>query len=277
MGVESQGDSVVKYMDQTVPDEKLDAGFILGYTLENNFRRRLIDWLKKRNVPTVFVDSNILHYARSEHEWHRYSVNGVYPDTAQYFFGDIDPNKWHTYSSWHSTTLKPWRTAGRHILVLAQRPHGWNMQGVDQSQWLDSVITSIQRHSGRHIRIRMHPGDGKRDTEIKRLQHRWGRAVQISHALNIRDDLANCWSSVGYNSTPTAVSVIEGVPVYVADPVRSWAQGVCYNNIAEIENPPCPDRSQWVNRIANIHWSNQEVRQGRLWTAIKHSISSVPV
>ena len=107
--------------------------------------------------------------------------------------------------------------------------------------------------------------------------HRWGSAIEISRAENIRGDLKHCWSAVGYNSTPTAVSAIEGIPVYVQDPDRSWAKDVCYTDLSQIESPPCPDRACWITKIANIHWSNEEVQKGRLWSAIKRSIFSVPV
>jgi hypothetical protein len=275
-GVETLGDSVVKYMDQQTPIENLDAGFILGYTLENNFRRKLIDHLKKRNIPTVFVDSNILHYARPEHEWHRYSINSVYPNTGLYFFGPVKP-KWQTYSSWHNVKDNPWRSTGKHILLLAQRPHGWNMFGNDQMHWINQTVTRIKRSTDRPIVVRMHPGDGSRHQQIEIIISRWGNQIQVSSAENIKQDLVNCWAAVGYNSTPNAVAAIEGVPVYVDDPLHSWATDVAFKNLADIENPVLPDRSQWLEKIANIHWSNLEVRQGKLWAAIKQCILTAQV
>jgi hypothetical protein len=80
---------------------------------------------------------------------------------------------------------------------------------------------------------------------------------------------------VGYNSTPNVVAAIEGVPVYVEDPALSWAADVAFTDLSQIEMPPMPDRTAWINRIANIHWSNQEVQTGQLWRAVKQYISSV--
>jgi hypothetical protein len=79
---------------------------------------------------------------------------------------------------------------------------------------------------------------------------------------------------VGYNSTPNVVARIEGVPGYLEDPTHSWANGVSFTDLAQILNPPLPDRSEWIHKIANIHWSNEEVRTGQLWSAIKHYISA---
>jgi hypothetical protein len=274
LGVEACGDQVIEYKDNNLPNQPLDAGFVLGYTLEDNFRKKIINALSVADTPRIFVDSNILHYSRPEHEWHRYSINSVYPNTGIYFFKDLDLNKWNQYSNWHNVTVKPWRTDGNHILILAQRPKGWNMFGNDQDTWLDATITEIRKYSQRHIMIRMHPGDGTRFKQIEKLQKRYGDQITISEHANIRDALVDCWCAVGYNSTPNVVSAIEGVPVYVQDPTHSWAQDIAFSDLRQIEMPPLPDRSEWLAKIANIHWSNEEVKSGQLWAAIKNYIVS---
>lgn len=275
-GVRELGDTVIDYRDNQLPDRRLDAGFVLGYTLEENFRKKIIRELESWGTPRVYVDSNILHYSRPEHEWHRYSLNSVYPNDGVYFFGGLFPNKWQIYGSWHGVELRHWRKNGEHILILCQRSHGWNMFGHDQEDWLDGIISRIREYSDRRLVVRMHPGDGTRFKTINRLHKKYGDAIEISDRGNIREDLVNCWACVGYNSTPNVVAAIEGIPVYVDDPVHSWAKDIAMRDISEIEDPNLPDRTDWVNRIANIHWSNSEVRSGVLWQAIKNYITSVP-
>jgi hypothetical protein len=272
-GVQSQGDQVVEFHSNQLPDQHLDAGFVLGYTLEDNFRKKIIDQLRLRKTPAVFVDSNILHYARSEHEWHRYSLGTVYPDSGTYFFQDLDRTKWQRFSDWHNAPLKPWRTSGDHVMILCQRPKGFNMF-LDQDTWLEKTVDKIRKHTQRPIMIRMHPGDGTRFKQIEKIQKRYGTSVAISEHANIRDALVNCWCTVGINSTPNVVAAIEGVPGYVEDTRRSWAADVAFTDLAQIENPALPDRTEWAHKIANIHWSNQEVVSGQLWAAIKQYISS---
>jgi len=273
-GVLAAGDEIIEYKENRLPDQKLDAGFVLGYTLEDNFRKKIIDQLRLQKTPQVFVDSNILNYARPEHQWHRYSLNSVYPNDGVYFFDKLDDSKWLTFSRWHGVDLKPWRTEGNHILILCQRPKGWNMLGNDQDQWLDKMISKIRKHSQRPIVVRMHPGDGTRFKQIEKIQKRYGKAVSISEKENIRDELINCWCAIGFNSTPNVVSAISGVPVYLEDPKHSWAADIAFTDLSLVENPPLLDRSQWIKKIANIHWSNDEVVQGKLWQAIKTYISS---
>jgi hypothetical protein len=272
-GVQSQGDQVVEFHSNQLPDQHLDAGFVLGYTLEDNFRKKIIDQLRLRKTPAVFVDSNILHYARPEHEWHRYSLGTVYPDSGTYFFQDLDRSKWQRFSDWHNAPLKPWRTTGDHVMILCQRPKGFNMF-LDQDTWLEKTVDKIRKHTQRPIMIRMHPGDGTRFKQIEKIQKRYGTSVSISEHANIRDALINCWCTVGINSTPNVVAAIEGVPGYVEDTRRSWAADIAFTDLAQIENPALPDRTEWAHKIANIHWSNQEVISSQLWSAIKQYISS---
>jgi hypothetical protein len=272
-GVRSQGDQVIEYHSNQLPDQPLAAGFVLGYTLEDNFRKKIIDQLRLRKIPSIFVDSNILHYARPEHEWHRYSIGTVYPDSGTYFFSDLDRGRWAQFSNWHSAPLRPWRTTGDHVLILCQRPKGFNMF-LDQDTWLEKTVDKIRKHTRRPIMIRMHPGDGTRFKQIEKIQKRYGTTVSISEHANIRDALVNCWCTVGINSTPNVVAAIEGIPGYVEDTRRSWAADVAFTDLAQIENPPLPDRTEWAHKIANIHWSNQQVTSGQLWSSIKNYISS---
>lgn len=276
-GVRVNGDEALEFRSNVLPDQALDAGFVLGYTLESNFRKKIIDTLKAAKIPAIFVDSNMLHYARQEHEWHRYSLDSVYPTNGVYFFGALDTTKWHRYSSWHHTELQPWRQGanGQHILILCQRPKGWNLFGNDQDRWLEKTIDKIRKiDPKRPIRVRMHPGDGSRQKQIDKIVKRYGKAdaVQTSNCADIRDDLRDCWCAVGYNSTPNVVAAIEGVPVYLEDPRHSWAADVAFFDLGRIKDPPMVDRQHWVHTIANIHWSNDEVRSGQLWAAIKHYI-----
>ncbi len=271
-GVNINGDTAIDVIDRGHIVTNIDAGFVLGYTLENNFRKKIIDMLFKLQIPSVFVDSNILHYNRKDHNWHRYSLDGVYPTAGTYFFGELDREKWSQYSTWHNVAVKPWRVNGTHILIFCQRPKGWNMRGNDQNQWLDQTIANIRQFSNRPIRIRLHPGDGSKAVTINYLKARYATSVAISYNERIQDDLDNCWCAVGYNSTPNAVAAIEGVPVCLSDPSNSWAKDVAFSDFFMIENPPMPDRSEWIHQIANIHWSNQEVSSGHLWRSIRSYI-----
>jgi hypothetical protein len=273
-GVVHNGDTAVEFQTKFCDIPELDAGFILGYTLENNFRKHIIQVLEQSNCPRIFVDSNILNYANPINEWHRYSLNSVYPSTGEYFFGDIDKTKWDNFSQFHDVELKPWRRAGDHVLILCQRSNGWNLFGQDQLTWIKQTVTEIRQNSDREIIVRLHPGDKSSLVLRNNIQYLYEHHVRVSVNENIKQDLENCWCTVGYNSTPNVVSIIEGIPNIITDPKTSWANGVAGTKINSIEHPIMPDREEWIHRIANIHWSNDEVKSGKLWSQIKSYISS---
>lgn len=273
-GVSVAGDVAIEFRSETPVNNlpSLSAGFILGYTLEKNYRRQLIDTLKSRNAKIIYVDSNIFSYGRSAHHYHRYSVNGVYPTDGEYFLGmDIDRSRWDQISKYHKIEMKPWRQNGDHILVLGQRTLSWNMLGLNGLDWLIDILRRIRALTDRKIVVRLHPGDTKKNPEnrqkINQLFQR--NNVIISENDDIRTDLNNAWCSVGYNSTPNCVSVIEGIPVYVDNITNSWAKGVAFTSLDQINNPPILDREEWIHRISNIHWNNDEINQGKYWINFK--------
>lgn len=272
-GVSSNQDTPVPFVNHILNIEGLSAGFILGYTLENNFRKHIITLLEKNNITRVFVDSNILNYANPSHEWHRYSLNSVYPSSGQYFFtSDLDYSKWDVYRKSHNVKLKPYRKNGNHILLLCQRSNGWNLFGNNQDKWVDETIYKIRQFSDRPIRIRLHPNDSTRHLYAELLGKRYGKDVKISLEASILDDFKKCWCTVGYNSTPNVVSHIEGIPNIITDPYNSWAKDVSDTLIQNIEDPTIKDRTEWLHKIANIHWSNDEIKSGKLWSMIRRNV-----
>lgn len=271
-GVVSLGDTAIdfKLAGASIPD--LDAGFILGYTLENNYRKKIIDTLKIQKSKIIYVDSNIYSYGRSAHYYHRYSVNSVYPVDGEYFLGNtLDYKKSDIILKYHKLNLQPWRTKGNHILVLAQKTMSWNMLGRNGMDWVHDIVKRLRKISDRPIIIRLHPGDKKFNDKnrLELIKHYGTKNVKVSTNENIKDDLVNAWCAVGYNSTPNCASIIQGVPVYVDDPLNSWARGIAFEDLNQIDNPPTLDRTDWLHKIANIHWSNDEISTGLYWRQFK--------
>jgi len=272
-GVLSCGDNVKDYKNKYQKIDQLDAGFILGYTLENNHRRKIIDTLKLMKAKIIFVDSNIFSYSNKFYNYHRYSVDSVYPTDGEYFLGkDRNSSKLQQILNFHNITIKPWRKTGDHILLLGQRTLSWNMLNKNGADWIIGMIVKIKQYTDRKIVIRLHPGDTTYNLENrKRIQDIFGKHnITISNHENIRSDLENAWCSVGYNSTPACVSAIEGIPVYLDNPLNSWARDVGFDNLKLLETPPMPERNEWLEKIANIHWNTNEIENGLYWKRFKN-------
>jgi hypothetical protein len=271
-GVLACGDKVKDFKSRYQDISGLDAGFILGYTLENNYRRKIIDTLKLQKSAIIYVDSNIFSYGRNTHQFHRYSVNSIYPTDGEYFLAkDLDRSKLSQIMDYHRLELKPWRENGEHILLLGQRTMSWNMLNRNGLDWLIGMIKKLRKYTDRKIVVRLHPGDHTYNIENrKKITELFNKSnVEISSSENIKEDLINAWCSVGYNSTSNCASVIEGIPVYLDDPLNSWAKDVCFDKLDLIEKPEMPDRDEWLHKIANIHWGNYEIQDGTYWRKFK--------
>jgi len=171
-------------------------------------------------------------------------------------------------------SLQPWRTKGDHILLCLQRDGGWSMAGWDVVDWALKTIIAIRQTSRRPIRIRPHPGD-------KRAQKYCDRLLKLCRGRNIQNvsvstvgssltnDLKNAWCQVNHNSSPGVAAAIEGIPVFVTDPERSQAREIANTDLAFLENPVMPDRQAWIRRIAQFHWSHEDLRTGRCWAHMR--------
>jgi len=276
-GAQKNGDVIKEYRNRHQVIDHLDAGFVLGYTLENTYRRKIIDTLKLMKSKIIFVDSNIFSYNYSSYGYHRYSVNSVYPTDGEYFLGeDRNPEKLEKILNDHHIIVKPWRKTGEHILILGQRTLSWNMLNKNGLDWIISMIVRLKEYSNRKIIVRLHPGDHTYNNENrKRISELFGKSnVSVSTNENIKTDLKNAWCSVGYNSTPNCVSVIEGIPVYLDNSLNSWAREMAFTNLTQLEDPPLPDRTAWLQKIAHIHWSNEEISSGKYWKRFKNFYKS---
>lgn len=279
VGVQACGDKTILYKDPNSAIKDMDAALILGYSKDSGHRFKMIKTLRSRKIPIIFVDSNIFVYAKKDLRCYRYSVNGVYPTDGEYFLSmPRDPSKLDKILSLHSAEVKPWRKDGEHILILGQRTSSWNMFDRNIFEWMTTTIDRIKQITDRPIRVRFHPGDLENNvTNLTKLNKRYGNSITISGKLNnqtITNDLQNAWCSVGYNSTPNCASIINGVPVYVEDPDHSWAKDIAFTDLNQIVDPPMPDRTEWLHKIAHIHHMSEEILSGAYWHKYKNFYSN---
>ena len=65
---------------------------------------------------------------------------------------------------------------------------------------------------------------------------------------------------VNWSSNPATHAVINGVPVFVGPDSLSFDVGC--PNLASINAPVMPDRTQWLNDLAYTEWTLDEIEQG---------------
>ena len=268
-GVRNSGDTAVAQTAmQVVPNA--DVALIQGFVHEHGktaphlvLRRNAVEQQVNNGKKALIVDSNLFlaYDSGNVNRYLRYSFNGVFPTTGFYFDTDVDPNRWTKISSKLGIQMKPWRTSGNHILVCLQRNGGWSMRGYNSVQWANDTIATLREITDRPIIVRGHPGDKKTRYFP---QH---KDVFLSSNPSILQDLQGARATVLYNSSPSVVSAIEGVPVFLTDPQPEHSQSheVSNTKIKRINDPKLFDREDWVQKLAMCHWNFEELASGEAW------------
>ena len=98
------------------------------------------------------------------------------------------------------------------------------------------------------------------------IQHEFKNVIlQVpSHIPNTYDDfdfdVSEAYAVVNCSSNPATQAVMQGVPVFVGP--DSLAYDVGNHDLARINSPSMPDRTQWLNDIAYTEWTLVEIEQG---------------
>lgn len=255
-----------------------DVGIIQGWVHENSpntphllLRKQVSS--NKKNKRTIIVDSNLFNYNIGKiHPLHysRYSMDGVFPTTGNYFWDNPNPSRWNQICKDLNISVKDWRQNGNHILLACQRNGGWSMQGYNVVSWIKNTVMEIRKYSDRPILVRGHPGDKYATNYLSNLNI----GVKISTNEKIIDDFRNCWAAVTYNSSPGVAAGIEGVPVFVTDPNPKISQAfdIANTDLSLIENPKTFDRINWLNKLSMCHWKADEILSGEAWIHMREYI-----
>jgi hypothetical protein len=276
------GDTAATTQSQTY--ESCDVGAIIGNAFDANpgkvnlahykVRKMVMETQVQRHRYWLSIDSNVFIYRDklNPHRYLRYSFNGVFPATGIYCNDAPGNENWDNIRRHYSMDLKPWRSNGNHILITLQRPLGWSMRGQDLMSWLESTFANIRRYSNRPIVIRWHPGDWKNYPKYASILTKYNATVSPQER-HITEDLVNCWALVCHNSTPSAVAPIEGIPAFITDsPGYSQGGDIANTDFSLLESPLMPDREQWIRKLAQCHWSFEDLRSGRCWAHMRNYV-----
>ena len=249
-----------------------DVAVIQGFVHQDISRPHLLlrRGILDSNPNTVVIDSNLFQFSNPDLQnyYLRYSLNGIFPTTGFYFDNKLDTSRWQAISKKLNIHMLDWRTAGGHVLICLQRVDGWSMCGSNVQDWLDQTVAKIRQYTNRPIVVRKHPGDRRQD------HLKFSKKYHVSTNPSILQDLKNCWATITYNSSPGIASLINGVPVFVTDPVPQQSQTwpVCDTDLSLIETPTMHDRSEWIHRISQSHWNDDEVASGEAWRFMRERL-----
>ena len=236
-----------------------------------NLRKEVFENQQRNGKRSIIVDSNLFLYADkgNTNKFLRYSYDGIFPDTGEYCNTAPDPSRWNLIKTRLNIDLKPWKKNGNNILICCQREGGWSMGGKPLIPWLVKTIQHIRKHSDRTIVIRFHPGD-KSQLNHKRMIARYRLPnVIVTHSESILQDFTTAYCVINFNSSPTVAAAIEGVPSIVLDPARSQAAEVTHHSLDDINNLQEFDRELWIQKMAQMHWTLDELKDGTAWRHLR--------
>ena len=273
-GVNAKGDTgIVNAENNLIP---ADVAVMQGYVHEEGknaphlqFRKRILDFQRANKNRTIIIDSNLFLYADPGNSkgYLRYSYDGIFPNTGEYCYDNPNPDRWLKIKKDLNIDLKPWRTSGNHILICLQRNGGWSMKGIPVVDFFRDTVKEIRKYSDRPIVVRTHPGDKKAVMYSRELK---GKNISLSQRSTLVEDLKGAWASVVYNSSPSVASAIEGIPTFILDPVHSQSTLISNTILSNIENPTMPDRLHWVQKLAQCHWNNEDLKSGAAWQHMRN-------
>jgi hypothetical protein len=93
--------------------------------------------------------------------------------------------------------------------------------------------------------------------------------VVVSQSASILQDFSTAHCVINYNSSPAVAAAIEGVPIIVLDPAKSQAAEVAHHKIADIEKLQEFDREPWIQKMAQMHWTLDELKDGTAWRHLR--------
>jgi hypothetical protein len=263
-GARAQGASVLVQTELQVVDCRLAV--ILGWvgtTIRGShiqLRQSVIDHQRRTGQHIMPVDASCFKFVDPDSYFLRYSLDGVFYNTNNYANANSDSSKWQQIRTKLNLNLMPWRTHGTHVLVCLQRDGGWSMKGTDMVEWTRQTVQRLRSITNRPILIRPHPKNKINLSDLTRLPG----VSESCNGSTLQQDLSNAWAAVFCNSSSSVAAVLAGIPVFADDDdCVAWA--VANKNLAQIESPAMPDRTQWLNDLSAAHWTDAESRRGAVY------------
>ena len=197
--------------------------------------------------------------------FHAVSWNGGVKGQGDFCATSSPTDRWER----HGWRIKPWRreTAYGHVLLCGQVPDDPSVGQIDDLyhyHWLRLMVKRIIYLSGqpRPIVFRPHPLTASAAPYLA--------GTQRSANEDFKADLRHAHVVVTYNSTASALAVLEGIPI-VVDGKHSVAEPVAEISLqGGLHGPTLHDRrEQWAANLAYSQWTLAEMCRGECWEHLK--------
>jgi hypothetical protein len=250
-GLVSQGHTVV-YHDLTA-----DAAVIWSMLWSGRMRpnQEVYATFRRQGKPVIVAEVGMIQRGQT---W-KIGINGT--GINSYNFDNLMANR----AASLDLKLQPWRN-GSNIVIAMQRQDSEQWHGQPpMNQWLESTVAEIKKHSDRPVVIRSHPRSGCNIPPGCLIDRPHFHAGSYDD-FDFERVLGTAHCVLNWNSGPGSQALIAGVPAFVghtslASPIANW-------DLSQIENPPRPDRTVWLEQLAHTEWTVEEIRSGLPFTRL---------
>jgi len=155
---------------------------------------------------------------------------------------------------------QPWTNRGVNVVIAVQRSDSEQWAGQPPTvAWLTETARRLREHTSRPLIIRPHPRQ-----RIANIPGCWIQSPQPIPGTYDGFDYDRClqdaWAVVNWNSGPGSQAILNGVPAFVG--ASSLAAPVGNLDLAAIEDPVRPDRTEWLEQLAHTEWTQAEIETG---------------
>lgn len=233
------------------------AGMIRGEGLIYNYCKE-----KKKNF--LYIDHAYLnrgYNAKSpENEWLRITYNSFTWNK----FRSEPSTRWDTYFA-NSFKLAPWRSnEGKHILVLPPS-EATKYLFPESADWNEKMVDFVKERIDAPIKIRQKPDQPRIDKTTNQVVGR----LNIKHSTTIDQDLLDAKYVIAFNSAVPVQATLMGIPCICSSESAAYPISIDLN---KLEDPPEPNRQEWLNQLVCHQYTSAEINSGAFWSMIKRYI-----
>jgi len=213
--------------------------------------------------------------------YHRYSWTSYFQDEGDYCNTNSPPDRWLRIQQEQKIQIKDWRTNGKYILVILQRPGDSSLKNLIEKHdsyegFISYTINQIKKYTDRPIRVRMHPLRQEQQLEVLKnfdieISTNTHGAGLLEGGDGLYEDFSNAFAVVGFNSNALTESICEGIPTFSMC-ASSMAWDCSNKDLKDIENPIMFERSQWLYNLGYCQWREDEIARGDPWIHLTKSL-----
>ncbi|HEY6021420.1 MAG TPA: hypothetical protein VIY48_16390 [Candidatus Paceibacterota bacterium] len=226
---------------------------------------KLFTQMKALGKQIVYFDKGYLRHrgigTRTWEYW-RVAVNDHHP-TDYVGVAKHGPTRWQAISRRRGIAPAPWRTEGDHVVYAGSSDKYHAFVGLpDPTKYAEDVIAKLKKVTDKPVLYRPKPT--------------WLDAVPVDgarfspRAASIEDAMRGAWCLVTNGSNSSYDATMAGIPCIILG--RAVAKPLYSDRLKDVNNPPVPTneaRNQWLANIAWCMFTEEEMRMGLAWKAIR--------